>query len=83
MDHEIYGLFLKVMSNLDEGNVYCVVIEIEDSSWVRVRDQDIFALHLTGRPSDEGTRCARNVQCKDVLISNEEAQRILYLSIRY
>ena len=36
--------------------------DIEDSSWVRVRDRDIFALHLTGRPSDEGAWYARKLQ---------------------
>jgi hypothetical protein len=46
---------------------------IEDSSWDLVRDKDIFALHLTGRPSDEGARSAsRKVLCKDLLISREE-----------
>ena len=30
-----------------------------------MRDKDIFALHLPGRPSDEGARFARKVQCKD------------------
>ena len=42
-------------------------LHIEDSSRVRVRDQDTFALHLTGRPSDEGAMFARKVQCKDIL----------------
>ena len=50
--------------------------DIEDSSWLRVRDHDIFALHLTGRPSDEGARSARKVQCKDILISHEETSTL-------
>ena len=34
--------------------------DIEDSSWVRVRDKDIFSRRVTGRPSDEGARSVRN-----------------------
>ena len=40
---------------------------IEDSSWVRVRDKDIFSRRVTGRPSDEGARSVRNEQGKDSL----------------
>ena len=41
---------------------------IEDSSCVRVPDQDIFSRHVTGRPSDEGARLfVRNKQGKDSL----------------
>ena len=55
--------------------------DIEDSSWVRVQDKDIFSRRVTGRPSDEGARSARNEQGKDTLILHEETWRILYLSI--
>ena len=41
--------------------------DIEDSSWDRVQDKDIFSRRLTGRPSDEGARSARNAQGKDIL----------------
>ena len=41
--------------------------DIEDSSWVRVRDKDIFSRRVTERPSDEGARSARNVPGKDTL----------------
>ena len=40
---------------------------IEDSSWVRVRDKDIFSRRVTGRPSDEGARSVRNKQGRDFL----------------
>ena len=42
------------------------VIE-DDSSWVWVRDKDIFSRRVTGRPSDEGARSLRNKQGKDPL----------------
>ena len=45
------------------------IYHIEDSSLVRVRGQDIFALNLTGRLSDGGARFARKMQCKVILIS--------------
>ena len=48
------------------------VQDIEDSSWVRVQDKDIFSRRVTGRPSDEGARSARNEQGKDILILHEE-----------
>ena len=55
--------------------------DIEDSSWVRVQDKDIFSRRVTRRPSDEEARSARNEPGKDILILHEEAWRILYLSI--
>ena len=39
--------------------------DIEDSSWVRVQDKDIFSRRVTGRPSDEGARSAGSKQGKD------------------
>ena len=44
----------------------------EDSSWDRVQDKDIFSRRVTGRPSDEGARSARNAQGKDILILHED-----------
>ena len=47
-------------------------LDIEDSSWDRVQDKDIFSRRVTGRPSDEGARSARNAQGKDILILHED-----------
>ena len=46
--------------------------DIEDSSWVRVQDKDTFSRRVTGRPSDEGARSARNEQGKNILILHED-----------
>ena len=41
--------------------------DIAYSSWVRVPDKSIFSQCVTGRPSDEGARPARNEQGEDSL----------------
>ena len=43
------------------------VKNIEDFSWVRVRDKDIFSRRVIGRPSDEGARSVRSKNGKDCL----------------
>ena len=46
--------------------IFCVDNQnIEDSSWVEVRDKDIFSQRVNGRPSDEGERSVRSKQGKD------------------
>ena len=53
----------------------------EDSSWVRVRDKDIFSRFVNGRPSDEGASSARNEQGKDSLLSHEEVEEFVVPNI--
>ena len=53
----IKTLFSKILRTVNAFSIY-----IEDYSWARMGDEDIFALHLTGRPNDEGARSARKVQ---------------------
>ena len=43
----------------------CILEKKEDSSWVGVRDKDIFSQRVNGRPSDEGARSVRSKQGKD------------------
>ena len=38
---------------------------IENYSWVRVREKDIFSRRVNRRPSDEEARSVRNKQGKD------------------
>ena len=71
----MYELFYFILSNISSmtGEVVRALRHIEDSSWVRVQDKDIFSRRVTGRPSDEGARSARNEPGKDILILHEEA----------
>ena len=59
----------------DDSAIWCTTpdYDIEDSSCVRVQDKDIFSRRVTGRPSDEGARSARDEPGKDILILHEEA----------
>ena len=40
-------------------------VAIENYSWARVREKDIFYLRVNRRPSDEEARSVRNKQGKD------------------
>ena len=55
------------------------VTDIEEYSWVRVRDKDTFSRRVTGRPSDEGARSATNGQGQNI-ISHEETRIIIYFN---
>ena len=45
---------------------------IEDSSWLRVEDKDIFSKRVTEKPSDEGARFFCNTRGKDIRSSTSE-----------